>query len=262
VGERIADYDLVSVVGAGERSTVHRAVPPPRLAVDADHVAVKVLQAPSADDARRRLTRELRHFAAVRSPLVVPLLDAGQDGDRFFYAMPWYEDGALTAGTPRARGIAAVASAARAAHELHEAGIVHRAIKPSNILLTATGAVLADLGLAQLLAPGQTTTGIGSAVGVEYLDPKVILGAPASRASDVWSIGITLHRVLAGVGVYGDLPDRDPLLAVRAVLTRPPAPAPSLTAQERAVVEAALAADPDARPPTAAAMADLIDALG
>lgn len=261
MGTRIADYELVRVLGTGERSTVHVAVPPARLALGTAEVAVKVLEAPSADDARRRLTRELRLFAAVRSPLVVPLLDAGQDGDRFFYAMPWYVDGSLTAATSRARGIGAVVDAARAAHALHESGIVHRAIKPSNILLTEHGAVLADLGLAQLLAPGQTTTGIGSAVGIEYLDPKVILGAPASRASDVWSIGITLHRVLTGVGVYGDLPDRDPLLAVRTVLTRPPQLAPTLTDAERAVLEAALAADPDARPPTAAAMADLVETL-
>lgn len=260
----IADYELVRSLGAGNHGEFFLARPPARLGTTEEHVAVKVLAGATSEDTFRRATRELKAFAKVQSPHLVPLLDAGQDGDRFFYAIAYYPLGSLAAPArplERAETLRAVASAARAAHALHEAGIAHRGIKPGNILLTDDGAQLTDLGLAQVLQPGATVTGIGPVGSVEYLDPAILNGQPASRATDVWSLGVTLHRALAGVGVYGELPDDDPLLAIRRVLSTTPTVSDRLSPDERAVVEASMAPDPAARPATAEELAQRIDAL-
>ena len=118
--------------------------------------------------------------------------------------------------------IAAVADASRAAHALHDAGIVHRDIKPQNVLLHDGGGKLADLGLSQVLAPGVTITGMGSVTSIEYTDPALIQGAAPSRATDIFSLGATLHRALSGTGLYGELPEGDAMLALRRVFAQQP----------------------------------------
>ena len=86
--DRIADYQLVRSLGEGNHGEFFLATPPPRLGVDGEFVAVKVLGGSgSIDDIFRRTTRELRAFAAVKSPYLTTLLDAGQEGSHFFYAM-------------------------------------------------------------------------------------------------------------------------------------------------------------------------------
>ena len=136
--EQIADYRLVRSLGVGNHGTFFLAVTPERLGLDVPEVAVKVLVAGTVDDALRRMGRELRAFAAVSSPYLVPIHDAGQDGDRLFYSMPYYPLGSLRAparplGRPEL--LRALVHAARAAHALHAGGVAHRGIKPANILL-------------------------------------------------------------------------------------------------------------------------------
>ena len=79
-----------------------------------------------------------------------------------------------------------VGHAAGAAHDLHEAGIAHRDIHPGNIFLLGESGKLGELGLAQLLAPGQTVTGISQQQSIEYLDPQILSGGQASGA---WTCG-------------------------------------------------------------------------
>jgi serine/threonine protein kinase len=262
--EPIADYELVRSLGAGNHGEFFLARPPARLGSGDEFVAVKVLAGATNEDTFRRATRELKAFAKVQSPYLVRLLDAGQDGDRFFYTIRYFPLGSLAAPArplDRSETLAAVACAARAAHALHEAGIAHRGIKPGNVMLTDDGAQLGDLGLAQVLQPGATVTGIGPVGSVEYLDPVILNGQPASRATDIWSLGVTLHRALTGVGAYGELPDDDPLLAIRRVLSTEPTLSDRLSPDERAVVAGALAEDVAARPATAEAFAEQVDAL-
>ena len=102
---------------------------------------------PGTDEGFDALSAELGLFADVGSPRLLALHDVAMDGGTLFYAMRHQVLGSLASPTrevPRRERLAAVARAADAAHELHEAGIVHRAIKPSNIFLDPAGAVLAE----------------------------------------------------------------------------------------------------------------------
>src|SRR6185437_7377668 len=129
--------------------------------------AVKVLSGASSQDTFRRATRELAAFAAVSSPDLVTLFDAGQQGDELYYSMEYFPGGSLAAPQqppPREVVLSAMAGAARAAHALHEAGLAHNDIKPGNVMLPADGGgKLADLGLSRVLTPGMTVSGLGSA---------------------------------------------------------------------------------------------------
>lgn len=262
--EAVADYEFVRSLGEGNYGEFFLAKTPSRLPVDEEYVAVKVLVGSTSEDIFRRATRELKSFASVKSPYLVKLYDAGQQGGTFYYAMQYHPLGSLAAPArplARAEVLRACRHVALAAHDLHEAGIVHRDIKPTNVLLHEEGASLSDLGLAQLLNPGQTMTGVGSVGAVEYLDPTIIQGGHASRATDIWSIGATLHRALTGHGIYGELPDRDPLLALRKVLSSQPQVSPMLAPADAAVVAACLEPDATLRPATAAAVAEMIEGL-
>lgn len=260
--DRIADYTFVRSLGEGNHGEFFLARTPQRLPVEDEFVAVKVLASPTSEDTFRRATRELRVFASVRSPYLVTLYDAGQEGGLFYYSMEYFELGSLAAPTrplERAETLRAVAHAARAAHALHEAGVVHRDIKPANIMLHEGGAKLSDLGLVQVLSPGQTVTGMGPIGSVEFMHPALMRGESASRSSDIWSLGVTLHRALAGTGLYGDLPDKDPLLALRKVLTTEPVISPSLTPDDAEVVRRATSLDPAEGFATAEALAEQLE---
>lgn len=260
----IADYLFLRSLGEGSHGAFYLAAPPPRLKVEDDVVGVKVLFGANNEDSLRRATRELRAFAAARSAHLVTLLDAGRQDDVFFYAMEYCRLGSLAAPVrplDRPEILRAVAQAARGAHALHEAGLVHRSIKPANVLLHDDGARLADLGLVQALVPTQTMTGLGSIGAVEYMEPAMLSGEVASRASDIWSLGVTLHRALTGEGMYGEMPLKDPLLCVRKVLSGRRQLSQRLTDEERAVVERCLAPRPEDRPSDALALAGELEAI-
>jgi serine/threonine protein kinase len=263
--EGIADYRFVRALNDGGHGRYYLAVPPPRVHVEDDYVAVKVM--PGANDASgvRRATRELRAFAAVSSSHLVRLLDAGREGDNFFYAMEYGVGGSLAQpARPLARDEirSAVAGAARGAHALHVAGLVHRAITPDAVVLTAEGSGrLADLGLAQAFAPGQTMTGLGAMTAVEYVEPGLLSGSPPSPDSDLWSLAVTLHRALTGEGIYGDLPESDPLLCIRTVLSKAPVLNAGITDDERDLIERCLAQAAVGGPLDAAGFAAELDSM-
>ncbi len=260
----IADYHFLKVLGRGNHGVFYLARRPERLPVSCEFVAVKVLSGASSQDTFRRAVRELAAFAAVESPHLVTLYDAGQQGNDLYYSMEYLTGGSLANPVEpltRQAALAAVANAARAAHALHEAGIAHNDIKPGNILLLPDGGKLADLGLSRTLTPGLTVTGLGSTASVEFIDPALIRGEAPSRASDVYSLGATLHWALSGTGLYGELPADDTLVAMRRVLSRPAVISASLDPEAQAVVAAAISEDRTARPPTALELAVRIEAL-
>jgi eukaryotic-like serine/threonine-protein kinase len=261
--DTIADYEFVRLLGEANYGDFYLAKTPSRLPIEDELVVVKVATGLASDDAFRRATRELRHFALVRSPKLVTIFDAGRQGSTFYYAMEYLPLGSL--GRParpltREETLGAVADAADAAHALHETGIAHRDIKPANILLHEGGAKLSDLGLSQLLSPGLVMTGLG-VIGVEFTDPAILVGGEASRATDVWALGAVLHRALTGSSLYGELPIGEPLLLVRAILAASPEPDAALNPQEADLVRACTASSPMDRPTTAEEVARRIREL-
>jgi eukaryotic-like serine/threonine-protein kinase len=261
--DRIGDYVFLRELGRGEHSRLFLARTPRRLGIAPDTVAVKVLSLP-ASDGFDALAEELSRVAGLRSPFLVPMYDVGMDGGAVFYAMRHEPMGSLAAplrNLTRQERLAAVARAARGAHEMHEAGVAHGGIGPANVLLGKAGAVLAEPAVARLLSRGHTLSGLGTggAGRLEFLDPELMRGRPPGRASDVWSLGATLHLVLAGHGLFPALVSADPFTAVRIYLRSRPEPGEQLTDRERSVVVTALHPDPAHRYGTAADFAAAVE---
>jgi serine/threonine protein kinase len=264
--DRVADYVFLRELGRGEHSHVYLARTPRRLGITPDAVSVKVL-ALTATDGFDALADELSLFAALRAPELVPMYDVGMDGAAVFYAMRHEPSGSLAAPArdlTRRERLLAVARAARGAHEMHEAGLVHRGISPTNVLLGKAGAVLAEPSVGHLLTQGHTVSGLGTgpqAGRLEFVAPELMRGRPAGRASDVWALGVTLHLVLTGHGLFPALVSADPFTAVRIYLRSQPEPGEDLTDRERATVVTALHPDPVRRYRTADDFADAVDDL-
>jgi serine/threonine protein kinase len=260
--DRIADYVFLRELGRGEQSHVYLARTPRRLGLAADAVSVKVLS-PTGDDGFDALADELSVFAALRSPQLVPMYDVGMDGGVVFYAMRHEPAGSLAAPArdlTRRERLLAVARAARGAHEMHEAGLVHRGISPTNVLLDKAGGVLAEPAVGHLLTHGHTMSGLGSQAGrLEFVAPELMRGRPAGRASDIWALGVTLHLVLTGHGLFPALVSADPFTAVRIYLRSQPVPGDDLTDGERTVVTTAVQADPARRFRTAGDLAAAVE---
>ncbi|WP_374225250.1 serine/threonine-protein kinase [Streptomyces sp. AC602_WCS936] len=213
-------------------------------------VAVKALpldETLSAAEARRRRERTLREARAVAQlshPHVIVVHDVVEDDERAYMVMELVDGGSL-ADRVIGRGPVDAAEAARigiallgALHTAHSAGILHRDVKPSNVLVSEDGrVVLTDFGVAQV-AGATTLTETGSFVGSpEYTAPERMSGAGTGPESDLWSVGVLLCAVLSGASPF----HRDSLGGVlHAVVTeeiRPPAEAGPLLPVVRGLLE-------------------------
>lgn len=258
----IADYRILELLGEGNNGRFYLAEAPARLGLPINRVAVKVFSAPVDSDAYRRGVRELRAFAAVPSPRLVTVYDVVLEG-KFMYAMEYFPLGSLAAPSrPLQRGeiLSALRDAALAVHELHEHGIVHGDVKLANVMVTEGGGKLSDLGLARVLEAQSSVTSFAPATSVEYLDPDLLAGESPSRATDVYSLGATIHRALSGSGLYGELPLDQPMLAIRAVVSGKARVSTALNRAEAELVQRCIA-PPESRFVTAAEVADGIAAL-
>jgi serine/threonine-protein kinase len=221
-------------------------------------VAVKLFaESLAADDAlRRRFLRESRLAARLAHPNVVNVYDAGEDGGVPFIVME-YVEGETVAELLRRRGrlepaeaVAIVAQACAGLEHAHRAGVVHRDVKPQNLLLTPDGVVkVADFGIA-LAAESTRLTEAGALLGTAaYLAPEQAHDGEITPATDVYSLGVVLYELLTGRTPY----------AVDSVadLTkpRPPPPVGDLPPALGPVVARALAADPAERPASAGELA-------
>jgi hypothetical protein len=256
-------YRLRSRLAAGGMGAVWAAED----AVLGREVAVKVLGEALAGDrlAAVRLRREARAAGRLVHPAIARVLDLGEDGGRPYLVMELLHGESLAARLARAGPLApaeavrVVAAAADALEVAHRGGIVHRDVKPGNVFVTTGGDVkLLDFGIAS--AAGETALTGGDLLGTAaYLAPERVLGHDATPAADVYALGVLLYELLAGRPPFAG--DSGPALAMAQVHARP-APlgtvAPQVPPALAAACERALAKDPAARPPSAAALAALL----
>lgn len=233
-------------------------------------VAVKYLKQEYADDEgfRTRFLHEARNAAALLHPGIATVFDFGEgDADSPPFLVMELVDGRplsdlLVAGAPldpeRAREI--VAQAADALAVAHAAGVVHRDVKPGNLLVTAAGDVkITDFGIARA-GEGMALTETGQLIGTpSYISPEQAEGRAATRASDVYALGVVLYECLTGTRPFvADAPVAIALAHIREPVPELPAEVPPGLA---AVTRRALAKDPDERYVDAAELAAELHAL-
>jgi len=227
-------------------------------------VAVKILLPSLLEEAgfTERFRVEARTMATINHPGVVDIYDYGSENGTAFLIMEYVEGDALSRTLARvgrltpARTMALVAQAADALHAAHEKGIVHRDVKPGNLLVRPNGTlVLTDFGIARSAAVAQLTAA-GSVLGTaSYISPEQASGAQATPLSDVYALGVVAYQCLSGVRPFEG---ENPLeIAMRHVRETPPPLPPDIPPQVRAIVERAMAKDPAARWPTASAFAGI-----
>jgi DNA-binding beta-propeller fold protein YncE len=206
IGSTLAGYRLDALIARGGMGVVYRAT---HLALDRP-VALKVIARHLADDEgfRGRFLRESRLAARLDHPSVVPVYDAREEAGELIVAMRLIEGGDLrtrikVAGPlPPAEAIEVLGQVAEALDAAHAAGIVHRDVKPHNILLEGDRAYLTDFGLAKALGDSGVLSGTSVVGTAEYMSPEQWRGEQVGPAADVYSLGCVLYEALTGVVPY------------------------------------------------------------
>lgn len=270
-GTTISDWRIEREIGRGATAVVY-AVARVRSASGDDQVAALKLALPGTLDDEAAVERFLRGAEAQRrldAPGVLPVLDVGTDPQAGPYLVTPLIDGptlaeALRAGSlPAARALGVLRDVAGALDAAAAAGVVHRDVKPSNVLLDGDRGLLADFGLARDHEQDPTMT--GALVGtLAYLAPELAKGAQPGPASDRYALACVAYQALTGSPVFRRPTDAAVLYAH---VDEPPTPASAVRAELPVAVDAVFAAglakDPAARPATASAFVDaLAQALG
>jgi hypothetical protein len=269
-GTVITGFRVQSLIGAGAMGSVY-------LAEDTrtgEQVALKVLASQLAEDERfqQRFVRESELVAALDHPHVVPVVSSGEVDGMLFLAMARIEGSDLRAVLQREgrlepeRAVRLVAQIAGALDAAHAAGLVHRDVKPANILIGngpgGEHAYICDFGLARHASSVSSLTGDRGFVGtIDYVPPEQIAGGTIDARTDVYSLGCVLFECLAGARPFERETD---LSVIFAHLNEPPPPIserrPELPAAFDGVFARALAKTPDDRYPTCGALAAAVNA--
>ena len=201
-GQTLGQYRIMEKIGQGGMATVYKAYQP---SLDR-YVAVKVLPAYLAHEPgfAARFQREARAIARLNHPNILPVHDSGQEGELSYIVMRYVEGGNLQEMLgepwPLGRVVELITQVGGALDYAHQEGIIHRDVKPSNVLLDkGEWALLSDFGLAKMLEASVQLTKSGVGIGTPaYMSPEQGQGIRVDARSDVYSLGIVLYEMLAG----------------------------------------------------------------
>jgi streptogramin lyase len=243
IGSTVAGYRLDALIARGGMGVVYRAT---HLGLERP-VALKVIARELADREgfRERFLRESRLAASLDHPAVVPVFDSREVDGELIVAMRLVEGGDLRrtidreGPLPPARAIALLGQVAEALDTAHAAGIVHRDVKPHNVLVEGDRAFLSDFGLAKALGDSGAQSGTSVVGTAEYMSPEQWRGGSVGPATDVYSLGCVLFEALTGIVPY----------ARKEADTEPEMPEGL-----DAVIERAVSKDPAERYPSAGAL--------
>ena len=254
IGKTIGNFQIVEEIGRGGMATVYKAYQ----TTLGRYVALKVLPPFFQQDTQflRRFDQEARAAAQLDHPNIVKIYEAGEADGLHFIAMEYVEGESLQdllrrTGRPLDLATTAhiIAQVASALDYAHARGVVHRDVKPSNILLTRDGrAVLTDFGIARAAGFSRLTQ-TGAVVGTpEYMSPEQARGQEPDRRSDVYSLGVVLYQMLAGVVPFSST---TPHAVLYAHIHNPPPPLarynPAVIPAVQRIVQRALVKDPQQR---------------
>jgi len=258
VGTRIAHFVVLGKLGQGGMGVVYRAADQ-KLRRE---VALKLLPPELVTDeaTRRRFLREARTAASLTHPSIATIYEIGEDGEHVFIAMELVVGRTLRAARPACvtEVVALMREVVRGVAKAHAAGVVHRDLKPDNVMVDADGHVkILDFGIAKLLTQpsdagdegAPLTTMKGTIVGTPaYMAPEQALGRAVDHRADLFALGVMLYELLAGQNPFV----RDTLMATVIAVTQDTPPPPSLQnadvpAELDALVLRCLAKAPDDR---------------
>lgn len=257
-------YELVSRIAIGGMGEVWRATD----TVIGRTVAIKILKEEYLGDPgfRERFRAEARHAAMVNHDGIANVFDYGEEEGNAYLVMELVPGEALSTILERERVLAPekvlgiVSQVATALHQAHQAGLVHRDVKPGNLLITPDGTVkITDFGIARL-ADQVPLTATGQVMGtVQYLAPEQASGKPASPATDIYSLGIVAYEALAGRRPFRG--ESQVSIAMAHIKEAPPELPQTIPDPVRALVMACLAKKPEGRPATAEDLAKAAHAI-
>lgn len=213
-GRELGDYLLTRPLGHGGMGVVYQGED---LSLRRK-VAIKVLAPRLLDDsrARQRFQQEIAHAAAIEHPHVVPVYAAGYEEGMFFLVLRLIDGPDMAAELkrigrfPEGRALRLLGQAASALWAVHRRDMVHRDIKPHNVMIGCCGdpdehALLTDFGIAKALTEVSSLTGVGPIGTLQYMAPEVCQGYPATPLSDQYSFAVMAYELLAGETPFADV---------------------------------------------------------
>ncbi|MBS1966759.1 MAG: protein kinase [Chloroflexi bacterium SZAS-1] len=264
---QLGQYHLIDIVGRGGMSTVYKGY---QEALDR-FVAVKVLSSHRDPQFAARFKREARAIAALQHHNILPVYDFNQQGDLLYLVLQYIENG-TTLANMLGRPMQPVTALRLTSHVLealeyaHKRGIIHRDIKPGNVLMPAPNwALLADFGIAKLMNDNQRLTLANQIIGTAaYMAPEQATGRPIDARTDLYAAGVVLYELVTGRVPF----DADTPMAVLTKHVYEPPPAartlnPDISPLIEHVLQRALAKEPSERFQSAADMsAELLKVAG
>jgi serine/threonine-protein kinase PpkA len=202
----VPGYSVVHIIGQGGQAHVYLA----EREHDGLRVALKVLNRALRNDPvfLERFVREYKLVASMDSPFIARVYDQGFTGEHPYLAMEFLPSGTLASrireGLTTRASIRLLQQIAQALDAIHSRGIVHRDMKPANILFRADGRpVIVDFGLARDLTVNSTLTVAGQFIATpRYMSPEQCIGRPVDSRSDLYSLGAILYEMLTGTKIY------------------------------------------------------------